>query len=365
LAAIISLAIKDLSRKWALALVMSLLFGTTFGCYFAIKSYQNNLSDSYGQLSQQWLVVQESNGVGEIHGSRLSPEIGQLLVEDGYEHPIPEIHQVVGTSLANGMLMRGISLADYTQVTAFKLESGKALATGDDSRLAMVGSELAEIKKIKTGGEISIRGRKFSVVGIFNTGTYQDNEVWISLADAQALLNYGRDVSIFFIPDGGKIKEGKILANGISVGRKGESGNLFGHEIVSFYTYMGMVATFAGVATVITLTNLLWRLAWLRRHEFGILRTLGFGRWALLTYLFVQAMLILVVGLIAGLALAFFVIFTKANQLTAFGMGVAPIWNITTILDSIGIFSIVLVFGIALPAIRINRTTIPGLLGRD
>lgn len=359
------MAIKDLVKKWAVALVMALLFGTIFACYLAITAYKGNLTHAYFQLSQNWLVVQESDGVGEIHGSRLTPEIGQMLVEAGYAHPIPEIHQVVGTSLATGKMMRGISLHDYQDVGSFSLLSGEALVEGGPSRQAMVGVTMAEIEKVRPGDTIRLRGRDFTVAGIFKTGTYQDNEVWVSLEDAQALLNYGQDVSIYIIPDGGELKEGDNLQTGISVSRKGETGNMYGHEVESFYDYMGMVAVFAEIATIVTLTNLLWRLAWLRRHEFGILRTLGFGRRSLLFYLFVQALIILLVGLAAGLFLAFTVIFTRTNQLTAFGLGVSPVWNLRTILPAVGIFLITLLVGIAFPWLRINKMSIPTLLGRE
>lgn len=365
MSAIASLAIKDLLKKWALAIVMALLFSVTFASYLAIVAYKSNLSSNFYQLSQNWLVVQKSDGIGEIHGSRLSPEVGQLLIEKGYAHPIPEIHQAVGTSLATGMLMGGMPLEDYQKVSTFTMLSGRALKPGDASRSAMVGEALARTKKVSVGDTIRLRGRDFSVVGIFKTETFEDNEIWISLADAQALINYGQDVSIYLIPDGGSLKEGENLENGVSIARKGETGILFGHEIATFYDYMGMVANFAGIATVITLTNLLWRLAWLQRHEFGIIRTLGFGKKALAFYLFIQASVILVVGVIAGLTLAFTVVFARAQNLKAFGLGVSPSWNMTTVLTMVGMTILTLALGIAFPAIRFNRMSITYLLGRE
>lgn len=365
MAAIFLLAMKDILKKWNLALIMALLFSMTFASFLTIIAYKNSLTDAYAHLSQNWLIVAKSDGVGEIHGSRLSPEVGELLVSNGYVHPIPEIHQVVGTSLATGMLMRGVSLDDYTKVSDFSMLSGSALTPKDEPRLAMVGITLAEIEKVTTGDEIRIRGRDFKVKGIFKTGTYQDNEVWISLADAQKLLNYGEDVSIYVIPDGGTFHEGQTIAESISVSRKGETGSMLGGEISSFYNYMGMVAIFAGVATIFTLANLLWRLAWLHRHEFGIIRTLGFGRWALIYYLFIQAFLILVTGLVVGSVLAVTVIFARAQQLTAFGLGLSPVINLQTISMALGVSILILFIGIAFPAIRIGQMSIPTLLGRD
>lgn len=365
MAAIFMLAIKDILKKWNLALIMALLFSMTFASFLTIIAYKNSLTDAYAHLSKNWLVVAKSDGVGEIHGSRLSPEVGEMLISNGYTHPIPEIHQVVGTSLATGMLMRGISLEDYVDVSDFSLISGSALVSQDEPRLAMVGVTLAEIEKITTGDKIRIRGRDFKVKGVFKTGTYQDNEAWISLVDAQKLLNYGADVSIYIIPDGGAFSEGQTISDGISVSRKGETGNMLGGEISSFYNYMGMVAIFAGIATIFTLANLLWRLAWLHRHEFGIIRTLGFGRWALIYYLFIQAFLILVMGLVVGSVLAVTVIFTRAQQLTAFGLGLSPVLNFQTISTALGVSILILFIGIAFPAIRINQMSIPNLLGRE
>ncbi len=359
------LAVKDLLKKWALALIMALLFGTVFASFLTLVAYKSNLSSSYYQLSQNWLVVQNSEGIGEIHGSRLSPDVENLLIKKGYSHPIPEIHQAVGTSFANGILMAGMSLPDYRLVRQFTMISGRALQAGDSPRMAMVGKTLADSKHVSVGENLRVRGRDFKVIGIFQTGTFEDNEVWISLADAQSLTNYGQDVSIYIIPDNGPLNEGDNLTNGVSIGRKGEAGNLYGHEIASFYNYMGMVAAFAAIAMIITLTNLLWRLAWLHRHEFGILRTIGYGKKAQVHYLFIQASLILVTGVIFGLALAFGLVIARVQKLTAFGFGVTPGWNLTTMLIMAGVTLFTLILGIAFPVFRFNRLSITSLLGRD
>jgi len=363
--AILLLAVKDLFIKRGLALVMALLFGTCFGTQFTISCYKGNLEKTFGRLSQNWLVVQQSSGVGEIHGSRLSTEVKDQLLRLGYENPIPEIHQVVGASYATGMLMRGVAVDDYSKITPFLLLSGEAIKTGDPPRYAMVGKTLAELEKVDVGDPLRIRGRDFSVIGIFQTKTYQDNEVWISLSDAQRLLNYGEDVSVFFIPDGGVIKEGVDLGNGISVGRKGETARVYGNEISSFYDFLGMVSVFAGIAMLITLSNLIWRISWLHRHEFGILRTLGFGNHYLEIYIFIQAVFIFLMGLVFGMFLSFTVVISVADHIPSFGLSVDSSWDWTTYFYWAGFFFVVLLMGIALPMLRIKRTAITSLLGRE
>ena len=362
--AIIWVALRDLKRRWMLTLVMALLFSITFAIYLALITYQKSLSMTYFSLETNWLVVQVGFGSGEIHGSRLNSEIGQLLKSYGYQ-PIPEIHQLVGTSISNGIMMRGVHPEDLLKVSPFKLLAGRNLVPGDSPRLAMVGTGLANRLKIKVGDTLILRGREFRVIGIFKTGSYEDSQAWISLTDAQKLLGYGSDVSIYYIPDGGALREGSTLAKGIAIGRRGEAGNTFGKEIMSFFRYLGLLGGFAGVATSITLTNLLWRLAWLHRRDFGIARTLGFGRSSVVIYLLTQAGLILLPGGSVGGFFAVILLISRIQDFSAFGIAITPVWDLSTISLIALVTFLIAGIGVAIPAIKINSMTTPELLGRD
>jgi putative ABC transport system permease protein len=215
------------------------------------------------------------------------------------------------------------------------------------------------------GDILKLRGREFTVIGIFKTGSYEDSQAWISLTDAQKLLDYGSDVSIYYIPDDGALHEGSNLAKGILIGRRGEAGNTFGKEIMSFFYYLGLIGGFAGVATSITLTNLLWRLAWLHRREFGITRTLGFGRNSVVIYLLTQASLILLLGASVGGSFAIILLISHIQDFSAFGIAITPVWDFSTI-GLIALITLLIAgIGVALPARKINSTTTPELLGRD
>lgn len=363
--AIILMALKDLKNRWVLALVMALLFSITFATYLALITYQKSLSVTYFSLEANWLVVQESYGNGEIHGSRLTDVTRQLLVDNGYDNPIPEIHQVVGTSLANGIMIRGVQPEDLNKISPFELLAGRALLPVDSSRLAMIGISLADRLNTGVGKEIKLRGRDFTVIGIFKTGSYEDSQAWISLSDAQKLLNYGTDVSIYLIPDGGPMFEGDTIAKGISIGRRGDSGITFGKEALTFFNYIGLVGSFTGVATLVTLTNLLWRLTWLHRREFGIMRTIGFRRNSVVIYLLTQMFFILFTGSVIGGLFAILVVISRIKDFSAFGIGLSPTWDLFTI----GMITLVtLVFagiGIAIPAKRIYTMATSELLGRE
>jgi len=342
---------------------MALLFSITFATYLALVTYQKSLSMTYFSLEANWLVVQVGSG-GEIHGSRLNTDIEQLLKDYGYQ-PIPEIHQLVGTSISNGIMMRGVQPQDLLRVSPFKLLAGRSLIAGDSPRLAMVGAGLADRLKTKVGETLKLRGREFTVIGIFKTGSYEDSQAWISLTDAQILLDYGSDVSIYYIPDDGALHEGSNLAKGISIGRRGDAGNAFGNEIMSFFRYLGLLGAFAGVATCITLTNLLWRLAWLHRREFGITRTLGFGRNSVVIYLLTQASLIVLLGAGVGGFFAVALVLSRIQDFSAYGIALTPVWDLSTISLIALITLLIAGIGVAFPARKISSMTTPELLGRD
>jgi ABC-type lipoprotein release transport system permease subunit len=364
--AIISLAVKDLLKRWALAFILAGLFGCTFAAFFALTTYQNSAVSTYAQLETTWLVVGNSNGLSEIHGSRLKPAIKELLWQNGYSDPIPEIHQVVGTSISNGTLMRGFLLEEYRNVSGFfTMLSGRTLEPGDASRLVMVGETLARTKDVHVGSDLLLRGRKFRVIGIFRTGSIQDNEAWISLSDAQKLLNYGEDVSIYLIPDGGVLKTGDLLTDGVSVSQKGEVSGVVGSSILSFFNFLGIVAELVGIATAITLVNLLWRLAFLRRHEFGILKSLGFGFKALFVYFLTQSGLIIFSGVIMGLSLGTFLLFARLQEFSAWGFGLNTSLDLVSLISMVSLTLGMLALGSTIPLVIIHKTPIPDLLGRD
>jgi ABC-type antimicrobial peptide transport system permease subunit len=361
---VIRIALRDLKNRWTLAFVMAVLFGITFASYITLITVNRSLDLTYFSLNTNQLIVQSSYGGGEIHGSRMKAEIGQLLINDGYQ-PIPEIHQVVGTSINNAIMLRGVQAADLTKVTPFTLVSGRNLAPGDPPRLAMIGIGLANRFETKLGDTILLRGREFEVIGIFKNGSYEDDQAWISLSDAQKLLNYDSDVSVYYIPDGGKLHEGDTLVKGISVARRGDCAYDYGKNTKNYIVYLSLIGNFVGIATIITLTNLLWRLGWLHRHDFGILRTLGFSKKTVSIYLLTQAVMILLVGIILGGTFAFAVLLSHIKGFNMSGIGLAPVWDWVSIGEISLLTFLFAAISVALPARKINSMIIPDLLGRE
>lgn len=302
--AVMIVGMRELARRWRLALVCLLLVTVPVGLFLSLRLFLSGMRAEYSRISAGMLVVQKSDSMGEIYGSRLEPQTAVQLRQMGYENPIPAIQDIAGTTITNAVLLRGVDLVQYSAMDEFQILAGQRLNLSSPPRSAMIGYRLAEARGLAVGDLISLRGRDFTVTAIFKTGAYLDNQVWISLDDAQALFNYGQDVSVYVIPDDGLLQAGDTLPGGLVVAQRGEMIRQISEEYLSIVNFMGWVVQIMAGATAAMLANILWRLAWQQRRELSLLRSLGFGAWTPGLYLAAQALAIVVPGSLLGVLAA-------------------------------------------------------------
>jgi ABC-type lipoprotein release transport system permease subunit len=224
-----------------------------------------------------------------------------LIKEHGASLVEPEIRTVTGTTMENAMLLRGVTLETYRRVEPFRVIAGRPLEPGDPSRRVMVGERLAQERQAYPGGVLTIRGRDFQVQAVFSTGTYSDFEAWIALEDAQELLGWEGEVSIFIVPAGEGLRAGDILPEASVAVQMGESGTNLVAEFRQFFDLLGLIAVTLGISAAVILANALWRLAWQHRHDLAVLQAVGFTRRALCVYLGGQGAAITLVGFFLGI----------------------------------------------------------------
>jgi putative ABC transport system permease protein len=354
------LGLHDLLNHRRLVLIMALSIAIATGMLAIVEAYRLGLASEFSEQAPGLLQVHELQTSGEFYGSRISSQVAERLSQMGVSMVIPEIYAVTGTSIQSATLLRGIDLAGYTRLETFSMLSGRSLHPGDAPRLAMLGVRLAESRHLQPGEAISLRGRDFEVVGIFQNGTYMDNQAWISLPDAQSLLGWGQAVSAYVIPDEGILHDGDILPGGVSVSRKGESVRFFAAQYRLPVVLLGDVALALVISAALTLTSILWRLAWARRREMAILRTTGFPSLSVVGYLLAQAGGITLLGLSLGglFALAFLVMV----RLSVSGFTIVPRLDPAVLLPSLGWVALLMLAGSLLPAWWLGHLNLTQLL---
>jgi hypothetical protein len=351
--AIIRFSLQDMLRHYKPWLAMAGLVAATNLIFLGLGGYRNAIQQEFGKLPYDDLIVQESNTNGEFFGSRLSPEIGDRLLAMGISRAIPEIHDYTGTSITNIIILRGIDLERYQEVNFFKILAGRALQPGDARRTAMIGWRLADRLNLSPGQEMTLRGRQFLVMGTFQTGTYVDNEAWIALEDAQALLGYGKDVSIYIIPDEGILNPGDTLPGGVAIVKRGRGPQTSSNQFEPLFRIIELIYNALGIAAILTLANVLFRMAWIHRRELAILRCVGFRACALVVYLLSQALVLTWVGVILGtLSTALLFSFLSTDLV---GMTLHPSISLHTGMAGLGQSTGIALFGTVLPAWWFNR----------
>lgn len=346
--AIIRFSLQDMLRHYKPWLAMAALVAATNMLFLGLGGYRSALHQEFGEIPYDDLIVQESNTIGELFGSRLSPEIGDKLLALGISRVIPEIHDFTGTSMTNIINLRGIDLERYQQVNSFKILAGRALRPGDAQRTSMIGWRLAARLGLSPSQEITLRGRQFLVMGTFQTGAYVDNEAWISLEDAQDLLGYGKEVSIYIIPDEGILKAGDSLPGGVSIIERGMGPLTNSNQFKPLFRIIEIIYHALGIAAILTLANVLFRIAWIHRRELAILRCVGFQSHALVVYLLSQALVLTWVGVILG-TLSTALLFSFLNT-DVVGMSLHPSISLQTGIAALGQSTGIALIGTVLPA---------------
>ncbi len=357
---VIHLGLVELIYRWREAVLMAGIIAVSILSVLLLSAYQRGLEDRYAHASDSYLVVQQSGSMGEIKGSRLPAGTAEQLTKRGVSLVVPQLHTIIGTSPENSVLLRGIPLETYIQVEPFRIIAGRPLKTGDAPRHAMVGAGLAASKNIGPGSTIMLRGRPFTVIGIFSVGTYADFEAWIPLPEAQRLLGWDSDVSVFIVPSGEGLRAGDGLPGGISVVPRGQAAVSVLAEWEPLFQLLGLVAGVLALAAAIALANMLWRLAWLRRRQFAILGSLGYGRLELTIYLLAQSAGITFLAYALGLSLA--LVFTSFSQIQGLGLSLKPAVSPAGAVLALVIAAVIALGASALPALWLSRYNLLELL---
>lgn len=347
------LVAADFRARTALLVAAVLLVATPLAGYLLLHGFDRGMDLDFTAEVTPDLIVQEANSVGEITGSRIAASTEQELLELGVAFAIPEIHSVAGSTAENAMLVRGVDPDRYRSITRFDIIAGRALRPDDPDDSVMVGADLAESRRATPGGTITIRNRDYPVVGVFEVGTYADNEVWLSLAGARDLLGWGEEVSLFVVPGDGPLTEGDALPGPLAVARRGDFVAL-ADEWDPIFALADMANAALATATAIILAVILWRLAWLRRRDLAVLRAVGMSRAVPVMYLAAEGGAIALAGLVVGLAGAFGL--GAIVRIHAFGISARAVFDGSGIVRAAVLTAVILGFSVAAAAIRAMRT---------
>lgn len=349
------LAVADLTHRRSLVAGAVMLVAAPLAGLMLLTGFARGIEVDFAVERMDDLIVQEANSVGEVTGSRIPAAVEGDLLAAGVAFAIPEIHSVAGSTAENAVLVRGVDLDRYRAVTRFTLVAGRPLESGDGPDRVMLGTDLANRRGVGADGTVLLRGRPHVVVGIFAVGTYVDNEVWLSLDGARQLLGWDTpDVSVFIVPDGDPISEGDSLPGPLSVARRGDFVTI-ADEWAPVFALADFANLALAAAAAIILAVVLWRLAWLRRRDLAVLRTVGLGRRVTAAYLAIEGTAVAVLGLATGIVAAR--LLGAVVRIDAFGLSARAVFHGAGIVKATVLTGAILAFAVIVAAVRVVRAS--------
>lgn len=356
----IRLAFSILRTHWKVVLLMIFFFAVNVFSQLLLNGYRDNTVRLFQTIDREYLIIHETDTYAEFYGSRISPHIGDQLKDLGCSLVVPVLHTATGTIGRDFQFVMGVDVRQYREVERFDILAGHDLTPSDPSRSAMVGRVVAERDDVHVGDVISLRGRDFNVIGIFETHGFYDNDVWISLEDAQTLLGWGRDVSYYIVPDEGILLAGNAYEDHTLISHRGESVVIATNEILNPIELFNLIVTIVSVGTAVSLGNVIFRLATLERYHLAILRSVGFSRGHISLTIITQAWIIFLAGFILGLIGA--LVFPSIYQITMFDMVIKPDLGFKNIISTFLLLGGIGFISVVIPLIWVYRTNVGSLL---
>ncbi len=226
-------------------------------------------------------------------------------------------------------LLQGYSPNDHV-IKRFHIVGGQML-TGN--RQILLGRLMAETLKKGVGEMIEISGRRYKVVGLYesNIGWEQTGGV-VTLRDAQNFVGRPRQVSMIAV----KVKDAdqaQAVLENINTRYPGVYAALsaeFAQEMPDIKSSNAMldgISLIAIAAGGLSVLNTMLMSVFERTREIGVLRALGWRRKSVLAMILREAVLLGLLGGAAGIVLAFISIeLMKLNA--ALGSWVEPVWSL-------------------------------------
>jgi ABC-type lipoprotein release transport system permease subunit len=354
------LAFSTLRAFWKVVLLMIFLFANTVFAYLLLNGYRDSTSRIFQTIDNKYLVIHETDTSAEFYGSRLSPDIGTKLDQLGLIQVVPAIHTATGTLGRDFQFILGVDISQYRLIEKIEILAGRELKNSDPERTAMVGRAVAEREGIQVGNDVILRGRSFRVVGIFETHSFYDNDVWISLSAAQNLLGWGSDVSYYLVPDEGILQAGEAFTEHTLISQRGQSMNLATDEIIKTIDLFSLTITIIGIGTAIALGTVIFRLTTIQRYHLAILRSVGFSRAIISINILIQAGVIFIVGFSLGVVSA--LIFSSLYHLVIFDITMKPDLGFSNLITPFLALGGIALISVTIPLMWVYRTNLSSLL---
>lgn len=362
---------KNLLRRKFRALLTAVGVAIAIAAVVALLGVSNGLRRSAAERFESRgvdLVVQRA-GVAQQLSSSLNEAIGNRLRKlPGVQAVAPGLTDMVSFDDSNfiGVPIHGWP-TDSFAFSNLDVVRGRRFRPGEAGKV-MLGNKLAVELKKNVGDTLSIEGREFEVVAIYESANMFDNGSGvIPLADLQDLMDRKGQVTEFQLAVAGKPEERKKNIEHLSTeiaAIRDDQGQPLGlaalttEEFIQKNTEIKLIEAMAWITSAIALVigsvgmlNTMIMSVLERTQEIGILRAIGWKKRRIVSMVLSEAFLLSLAGAVIGILFAMALTWALANASpvkTYVRSDLSP----TVILAGFVLAAVVALIGGAYPAIR-------------
>jgi ABC-type antimicrobial peptide transport system permease subunit len=354
------MSIQSLWQRSTRTLLTVCVIGITVGAIMAlegvVRSMMAEMTEMFSGSGNQIMIRQAD--ISDTSLSAIDERIGDKIAA------MPEIESISGVMISAVMLPDSggfMIILGYgpnePAIRRFNIVEGVTLRTNHQ---IILGRAMADAMKKGVGDTIDLSGIRFRVVGI-----YESNISWeelggvITLRDAQLFIGRPRKVAMYAVgvrnpSQAGEIVD-KINAEFPEV-HAALSGD-FANEMPDFEASNGMLEGISVMAILVGgvgVLNTMLMAVFERTREIGVLRALGWRRRAILAMILREALLLGLIGGLAGILIAFSLVgLIKVAPMVGDYFQVVWSWDIFA--RAIGIAMLLGLLGGLYPAFRATR----------
>ncbi len=301
---------KNLFRRKGRTILTLVGIAIGVAAIIALGSVAKGLRSGFsamGQGSEADLVLSQAEGMSALISSL------DEAVADG-------VRGLSGVANVDGMLYTNALFDETTYLIVFGYESdgfvidrfriieGQSLAEarGVRGKPLILGKRAAQSMDVQVGETLRITGSAFRVVGIYETGSgLEDAAAVVPLREVQTLALQPHRVSILYV----KLKDpGEVDRVRTRIERRFPDLTVvtaagFANQEQLFELLDAAAMAIAGLAVVIgglVMANTLWMSVFERTREIGLLRSLGWRRWRVMRMILGEAVILALLGGLAG-----------------------------------------------------------------
>jgi len=328
---------KDLFRRKARTVLTLLGIAIGVAAIVALGALAQGLQAGFVAMtrgSQADLVLSQAESLSALVSSVEETVAGEVRA-------LPEVADVDGMLYTNALLDDTSYLIVFGYdpegfaIDHFRIVDGQALAEARSLRgkPLILGRRAAHSMDVQVGDTLRITGSAFRVVGIYETGSgLEDGAAVLPLQEAQTLALQPHRVSVLYVKLKDPSKAGPLQARlerrfpDLSVSTSAG----FASQEQLFELLDGIAMAVAGLAVVIGgigMTNTLFMSVFERTREIGVLRSLGWRRRQVLGLILGEALLLALLGGLAGSGLgvlALVAVSRSGSLLGLFGSQLTP-----------------------------------------